>query len=190
MSSEQLEKNIFEKIFTKLKKHPKIISIFFIFLILIFSIYFYFNDKTKKENILISNDFNKAKILIVKKENNEAKVILENIIKKNNKFYSPMSLYLVIDTNLEKDKEKILELFNVVLSNKSLEQYNRNVILLKKGLFLGDFNDEQNMLKTLNPIVNSDSVWRPQAIKILGDYFLNKGDKQKSNEYYNLLKAN
>ena len=31
-----------------------------------------------------------------------------------------MSLYLVIDTNLEKDKEKILELFNVVLSNKSL----------------------------------------------------------------------
>mgnify|MGYP004131354829 FL=1 len=45
------------------------------------------------------------------------------------------------------------------------------------------------MLKTLNPIVNSDSAWRVQAIKILGNYFYNKGEKQKSDEYYNLLKT-
>ena len=50
-------------------------------------------------------------------------------------------------------------------------------------------NDEENMLKTLNPIVNSDSAWRVQAIKILGNYFYNKGEKQKSNEYYKLLKT-
>jgi len=189
MSSEKIEKNIFETIFLKIKQHPKLISFFLISLILILSGIFFIQDQAKKKNISISEQFNRAKILIANKQDEEATSILKNIVKKKNKFYSPLSLYLIIENNLETDEKKILELFDKVISNRKIDEESRNLILIKKGLFFASYNNEQSMLQTLNPIVNSDSVWRPQAIKILGNYFFNKGEQQKSNEYYNLLKA-
>ena len=43
------------------------------------------------------------------------------------------------------------------------------------------------MLETLNPIVNSKSIWRTEAIKLLGSYYLQKKEYNKSEEYYKLL---
>jgi len=189
MSSEKIEKSLFDTVILKIKQNLKLVFSILVILILIFASIFFLQDQAKKKNIFISDQFNKAKILINKKQNEEAKNILVEIIQKENKFYSPLSLYFIIENNLEEDPKKTLELFNKVISNKKIDEENKNLILIKKGLFFSRQNDEQNMLITLNPIVNSDSVWRPQAIKILGDYFYNKGEKQKSDEYYNLLKT-
>jgi hypothetical protein len=43
------------------------------------------------------------------------------------------------------------------------------------------------MIKTLNPIINSDSVWRNIAIELISDYFLSKNQNSKANEYIQLL---
>ena len=40
------------------------------------------------------------------------------------------------------------------------------------------------MLKILNPIINSDSVWKPQALYLLGEYFFSKDEKQKAKEFF------
>ena len=189
MSNEKIEKNLFDNVILKIKQNPKLIFLILVILISISAGIFLFQDKEKKKNIFISNQFNKAKILINKKQTEQAKDILEEIIQDKNKFYSPLSLYLIIENNLEEDPKKTLELFDKVISNNKIDDENKNLILIKKGLFFSSLNDEQNMLKTLNPIVNSDSAWRVQAIKILGNYFYNKGEKQKSDEYYNLLKT-
>ena len=189
MSSEKIEKGLFDNVILRIKQNPKLIFFSFVILILIFASVFYFQDQSKKKNIFISDQFNKAKILINKKQTEEAKNILVEIIQDKNKFYSPLSLYLIIENNLEEDPKKILNLFDKVISNNKIDDENKNLILIKKGLFFSSLNDEENMLKTLNPIVNSDSAWRVQAIKILGNYFYNKGEKQKSNEYYKLLKT-
>ena len=45
------------------------------------------------------------------------------------------------------------------------------------------------MLETLNPIINSNSVWRVQAIQILANFFKSRGENKKSKEYLELLKA-
>ena len=190
MSSEKIEENIFENIFNKIKRYPRIVSFFIIILIIFFASFFLINERDKKSNIFASNQFNKAKIMIANNQTEEATLILKNIINKKNKFYSPLSLYLILEKNLVIEQEKILELFNIVLANRKIDEESVNLILIKKGLFFGNFNDEKSMLNTLNPIVNSDSVWRPEAIKILGDYFFYKGEKRKSEEYYNLLKVN
>ena len=189
MSSEKIEKNLFENVIIKIKQNPKLIFSILVILISIFAGIFLFQDKAKKKNIFISDQFNKAKIFINKKQTEKAKDILVEIIQDKNKFYSPLSLYLIIENNLEEDPKKTLELFDKVISNNKIDDENKNLILIKKGLFFSSLDDEQNMLKTLNPIVNSDSAWRVQAIKILGNYFYNKGEKQKSDEYYNLLKT-
>ena len=146
-------------------------------------VYFYFKIKPKK-NIFISDQFNKAKILINKKQTEKAKDILVEIIQDKNKFYSPLSLYLIIENNLEEDPKKTLELFDKVISNNKIDDENKNLILFKKGLFFSSLNDELNMLKTLNPIVNSDSAWRVQAIKILE---ITSIIKEKSRNQMNII---
>ena len=57
--------------------------------------------------------------------------------------------------------------------------------------FLKSLNNssEEKILELLNPIINSKSEWRPQAIEILYEYFLSKGEDVKSQEYYQLLQT-
>ena len=45
------------------------------------------------------------------------------------------------------------------------------------------------MLTTLNPIVNSDSVWRKMAIELISDYFISKNQTVKASEYIQLLNS-
>ena len=61
-------------------------------------------------------------------------------------------------------------------------------VKIKKALFLFKNGSEKEILETLNPIINSDSVWKAEAIQIMGDYFKSNGENKKSKEYYNLLK--
>ena len=43
------------------------------------------------------------------------------------------------------------------------------------------------MMKILNPIMNSESFWKPHALLLLGDYFLFKGEKQKAKVFYSRI---
>ena len=47
---------------------------------------------------------------------------------------------------------------------------------------------EDQILELLNPIINKDSIWKNTALELLANYFLSKGEKQKSDEYFTLLK--
>ena len=54
---------------------------------------------------------------------------------------------------------------------------------------MSDSENEQLLLDTLNPIINSDSIWNKKAAKYLSDYFFQKGEKSKSNEYRKIFKG-
>ena len=64
---------------------------------------------------------------------------------------------------------------------------NLNIIKIKKAIFLLNLDEENKVIETLNPIINSKSVWREMAIKLISDYFISKSQKVKANEYLNLL---
>ena len=49
--------------------------------------------------------------------------------------------------------------------------------------------DEELIIKTLNPVINSKSVWRNLAIKLISNYFLSIDQKTKANEYIQLLNS-
>ena len=49
-------------------------------------------------------------------------------------------------------------------------------------------DNEIELISLLNPIINSESIWKKEAITILGDYFLSKNEEVKANNYYKLLK--
>ena len=58
------------------------------------------------------------------------------------------------------------------------------MILFKKALFQSNFSTELELLKIVEPILNSDSLWRPYALLLLGDYFASKGEYLKAKEFY------
>ena len=51
-------------------------------------------------------------------------------------------------------------------------------------MYNADFETENKLLKILNPIINSDSIWKSHALYLLGEYFLSKNEKQKSKEFF------
>tara|TARA_B100000965_G_C19518150_1_gene725161 strand:- start:616 stop:1200 length:585 start_codon:yes stop_codon:yes gene_type:complete len=178
----------FNIILSKIKKNLKPIIVFALILLIAFLLFLYLKEVKEKKEIKISNEFNIARLLIEKEKLGDAKEIFYEIIEKKSEFYSPLSLYLIIENNMEEDNEKILKSFDKIIKIKGIEKENKNLIKIKKALFLIDNNfDEQKILDELNSIINSESIWKKESIEIIGDYFLNKGDKLKSEEFYKLL---
>ena len=62
-----------------------------------------------------------------------------------------------------------------------------NLLKLKKAIYISDIEYEQEMLKLLNPIINSDSVWKNQSLKFLGDFYYSISQLEKARQYYSTL---
>ena len=148
----------------------------------------YVKNNKEKNQVLVSEKFINAKILLEKKQNGKAKKILEELVDNKNSFYSPLSLSLIISNELEKSEENIINLFDKVLSINSLEKLELDLVLYKKTIFLAKIGKDQKLLDTANRLINNESSLRNETINLLGEYFLNKGEKLKSEEYFNLLK--
>ena len=188
MSENISDKDKVSLIVDKLKNNLKIIISILVLIITTSIIFGFISYKNSKNNILISENFNKAKLLINNKEKQEEfKNILIDIIDAKHKFYSPLSLYLIIENNIEKDPKKIIILFDQVLDNNKIDTEDMNLIKLKKSLFLTVNGTENQILNILNPIINSDSIWKNQAINLLANYFLDKKEYKKSEQYLKLL---
>jgi predicted negative regulator of RcsB-dependent stress response len=186
--SEELLNNTFQNKLTGfIKKNIKTLIILFILLILTLFSYFFYQDLQKRNEIKLSQQYTQASIQFKEKKIDNAKQLFENIINKNHKFYSPLALYFIIDNNLEIDPLKIIIFFDKILSISSIDEENLNLIRIKKAIFLFSLEDEELMTKTLNPIINSDSVWRNIAIELISDYFLSKNQEIKASEYKQLL---
>ena len=191
MSKENLDTNDkIQLIINKLKKNLKLIITLFFIVVLAFSLLTFIKIKKENENILISEKYNKAKVLINNKKNNEGLILLEEVITTKHPFYSPLSLYLILDSNLTGESDKITELFDKVILNNNIDKESINLIKLKKAFYLSNDQNEQALLELLNPIINSDSHWRIIAITFIKDYFLSKDNNLKAEEYNKLLSSN
>ena len=149
--------------------------------------YFSFDAFKKKEKINLANKFNLATISF-KTENSE-KIIkdLTSIIKENDTTYSPLAFYFLIDNNLVKNKEEINVLFDELINKTNLEEEIKNLNIYKKGLFNSDIVSENELLQILNPIINSDSIWKSHSLYLVAEYFYAKGEKQKAKEFFNQI---
>jgi len=189
MSEKILNNNFQNKIKFFVNKNLKRLVVISICSILILFGYFFFKDLQEKKGIELSEAYTQASVQFYKKEIEDAKKLLKDIINKKHKFYSPMALYFLIDNNLETDSKIIINAFDKILLINSIDQENLNLIKIKKAIFLFKLGNEEAMLTTLNPIVNSDSVWRKMAIELISDYFISKNQTVKASEYIQLLNS-
>jgi len=161
----------------------RIIILLSILILLIIS-YFAFDEIKKRNELKIANQYNNNKINFFSgKKSNVEKEMIE-IVQAKDKTYSPLALYFLVDNKIVNSNEKINNLFDNVIDNKRLDKEIRNLIIYKKALYNADFETENKLLKILNPIINSNSIWKSHALYLLGEYFLSKNEKQKSKEFF------
>ena len=161
----------------------KLISLIIAFIILIISFYSYqiYLDKKRED---ISNRYNSA--IIEYEAANKLKIIsiLKDIIEAKDATYSPLALYFIIDNNLINDKDEINSFFDILIDKTSLDIEIKNLIIYKKALFNADQINEIELLSILNPLLNSDSVWKSHALYLVAEFFYSKGEKQKSKDFF------
>ena len=151
------------------------------------AIYFSFSEIKERNKIKLANKFNLAKINY--KENQKQITIIElvEIINQNDVTYSPLALYFLLDNNLIEESTEINKLFDELIKKTNLDTEIKNLIIYKKALFNSNFVTENNLLKILNPIINSESIWKSHALYLLAEFFYSKGEKQKAKEFFNQI---
>ena len=75
----------------------------------------------------------------------------------------------------------------MLIDETNLESEIKNLIIYKKALYNADQIDENNLLEMLNPLINSESIWKSHALYILAEYFYAKNEKQKSKEFFSKI---
>ena len=187
MSNEKIKLNFNEKIINFTKKNLKLIITGLIILFIFIFIFLILKNYQEKNNIKIAEQYTYASILVKQEKLEESRIILESIVAQDHQFYSPMALYLIIDNNIISEELKIISFFDIILKNNSIEKENLNLIKIKKAIYLINIDNEELILRTLNPIINSNSVWKNTAINLVSEYFLSKNQKTKAEEYIQLL---
>jgi len=176
-----------EKIKNFFVNNKKNLIISIIVIIIGVCVYFSFSKIKERNKIKLANEFNLVKINY--KENQKQKSInkLVEIINKNDVTYSPLALYFLLDNNLIDDNTEINKLFDKLINEINLDTEIKNLIIYKKALFNSDFTTENNLLKILNPIINSESIWKSHSLYLLAEFFYSKNEKQKAKDFFNQI---
>ena len=146
----------------KFKIISLIILIFVVFLTLIL-----INENQKKKNVLQAENYIKAGIYLSNGKEKQALEIFEEIIKSKNKFYSILALNSILEKNLVKEKEKILNYFET-LETINFSEDTLDVINFKKALFyLKNSNLEQGN-NLLQKLIDKNSNQKSLAQEIIG----------------------
>ena len=90
---------------------------------------------------------------------------------------------MIKENLLENDQEK-MELFNHILENNKFDKEVKNLIILKKVLSKENFINESELLEGLNPLLSSESLWKPHALLFIGDYFFFNKEYLKAKDFY------
>ena len=163
-----------------------IFSGIFVLIIASVSIFFYMSSKENKK-ILLADNYMQAKIYLEKGEKNKARNILEKIIFSKNSTYSVLSLFLLLEENLIIDKDQLSKLFEEVLKNNKYDDEIENLIVLKRLIFESNFLTEAEILNLANPLIKQETIWKPHALMLLGDYFVFKNQNIKAREFYSKI---
>tara|TARA_B110000037_G_scaffold77713_1_gene92853 strand:- start:14 stop:658 length:645 start_codon:yes stop_codon:yes gene_type:complete len=112
---------------------------------------------------------------------------LIKLINENDTTYSPLALYFLIDNNLINDQNKLNILFDEVINETNLDEEIKNLVIYKKALFNSGFSTENDLLQILNPIINSNSIWKSHSLYLIAEYFYSKNQKKKAKEFFNQI---
>ena len=164
-------------------KNKKILVTLVSSIIIIILLLVFYSEIKFKNQIKLGNKYNEIVLSYEKTNNQNSEEELIDIIQKKDPTYSPLALNFIIDNEIVNDKIKVNELFDIIIKKTDIENEIKNLIIYKKALYNSDNINENDLINILNPILNSESVWKSHSLYLLAEYFLSKNEKQKSKEF-------
>ena len=153
------------------------------FLIILISFFIYSSVK-KKNKLALADKYNFVTSELEQINRPDVQNQLLEIINEEDETYSVLALYYLIDNKIIVDREEINALFDKVINEIKLEKEIKNLIIYKKALFNSDTENEKILLEILNPVINSDSIWKSHALYLLGEYFYYRNENKKAKEFF------
>jgi len=175
------KKSKLRKFYDKYKTY--IYLVLLLIIIFIGSFGFYLDNKEKKKNML-SENYVQAKIYLEKGDKAKALENLKKIIFANDPTYSSLCLFLIINQNLITDYKQISDLFNHVLKNNSFSKEEKNLLIFKKVLYESSNDNELKMLENVRALLTTETLLKPHALLLIGDYYVSKKEYIKAIEFY------
>jgi len=162
------------------------ISIFLsaLFFLILVGLFIFYIENKKNEKILLSENYVQAKIYLKDGKKTEAIKLLKSTVYANDPTYSTLCFFLILNQNLINDYKELSILFDHLLDNNKFESEIRNLLIYKKALFYSDFVNESELIEEIKPLMNKDTIWKPHALLLLGDYFASKNQYLKAKEFY------
>ena len=166
-----------------ISKRKQLITLLILIILILISFFGYqeFNTRSKEK---LANKFNQ---IVTNFENEKKQNINSNlieIIKTKDKTYSPLAFFFLLDNDLISSNQEINSYFDLLINDVSLDKEIKNLTIYKKGLYNSDFVDENQLLDILNPVIKSESIWKPQAMYLMAEFYLAKNQKQKSKDFF------
>lgn len=176
-----------DRIIIIIKKNKK--KIFFFVFLIIFLVISFFSYQIYLSNtkLKIANKYNDA---IINYDQNNKQIIvseMKEIINKKDKTYSPLALYFLLDNNLLSSNEEIENYFDILINETGLNKNIQNLLIYKKVLFISDYENEEIILKTIDPILKEKNIWTSHALYLLGVYYYENNKKDLSKKYFNKI---
>ena len=153
-----------------ISKRKQIFSLLTLIVLILISFFGYqeFNIRNKEK---LANKFD---MLVTNFDNGQKNINNEliEIIKEKDKTYSPLAFFFLLDNDLITSKDEINSFFDLIINEVSVEKEIKNLTIYKKGLFNSEFVQENELLSILSPIIKSESMWKPQALYLMAEYYL------------------
>ena len=150
------------KVSTAIKKNKKLLLIILTTIIASIIIFSYSKYNENNKNQEISEKYIEAGILLTTKDLKNSKKMYKEIVLTNNTFYSLLSLNQIIENNLEDNNTEVLELFKTI-ENNNMEKSEKNLIKLKKSLYLQKISQYDESNRLLKEIISDNSIWKDAA---------------------------
>ena len=181
------EKTRNEKIKNFFVQNKKFLISSLLFIVLIVLSYFSLQIYNDRQREAVSNKFNSSIINFKDADKNKVVSVLKEVIYEKDSTYSPLALYFLIDNDLIEKNSEINSLLDILIEKTSLETEIKNLIIYKKALYNADFSSENDLLEILNPIINSESLWKSHALYLVAEYFYSKNENEKAKEFFSQI---
>ena len=176
-----------EKIKNFFINNKKKLILILITLITVLILFFGYGEYRKNQKIKISNLYNSTIIDFNDSTKEKTTKALVQIVNEKDPTYSLLSLYYLIDNNLINNRNRINDLFDILIQETSLDKEIKNLVIYKKALFNADKSEEGELLNIINPLIKSNSVWKSHALYLMAEFFYSKNEKLKSKEFLNQI---
>ncbi len=85
---------------------------------------------------------------------------------------------------LTTDIQEVSNLYQYLLNETNFSREVKELLMFKKALVDSSLVNEDELIKSLSPLVSGDSIWKPHALLFIGDYFYDKNEFFKAKEFY------